>query len=420
MECTSVRSNIDGFKYTNDMTITDNIVREHIILDDTTVSKQLIMISLNMKKPTSIFINRSTESINYNLVHNGIYTIIVKPDTKIVLTTNTSDTVTNEIGVSYYGDPIALTQFPYEIVYSFDENYFIGGFASIYSLISNTKRIDDIRFNICVPEKDFERFLIVYSQFVSNLETSENRCNDSKINNKFNISIILVNNLIIDDVFIKTKCIKGGNHLLTISNMSRLLIGQLLDYDLVMYIDADTIVQGDVTTILDKLKNKDLVVSGKMSNLCFKNLLNSKYYNNVSALLKKNINLDRNIIYTGTLFINPRRYKSFYQSILDLVSVHNSLENGLYKLFTMSIINLAIYDGYSYNTEYINNVVDLGCNKNISDDMIHNADVLDWSGINKPWYTNGYYRQYWDKYNLLFEVTEAVNNDKNTVEKTIR
>ena len=88
----------------------------------------------------------------------------------------------------------------------------------------------------------------------------------------------------------------------------------------------------------------------------------------------------------------------------------------------MSIINLAIYDGYSYNNEYINNVVDLGCNKNISDDMINNADVLDWSGINKPWYTNGYYKKYWDKYNILFEVIETINNNnnKNTVEKMIR
>ena len=45
--------------------------------------------------------------------------------------------------------------------------------------------------------------------------------------------------------------------------MSRLLIGQYLDYDLVMYIDADTIIQSDVTTILDKIKNKDLIVGGR-------------------------------------------------------------------------------------------------------------------------------------------------------------
>ena len=45
----------------------------------------------------------------------------------------------------------------------------------------------------------------------------------------------------------------------------------------------------------------------------------------------------------------------------------------------MIFINLAIYDGYSYNNEYINNVVDLGCNKNISDDIINNADI--WTGV---------------------------------------
>ena len=319
---TDIRSNIDGFKYTNDIIITD-VIKEYIILDDTTLFKQLIMISFNIKKSTNIsIINDSTELINYNLIHNGIYTIIVNylpklgsnSNIKILLATNICDTVANEIGISYYGTPIVLNQFPYEVIYSFDENYFIGGFASIYSLIVNTRKINEIRFNICIPEKDFREFLIIYGRFVS------------KLNINLNISIILVNNLIVDDVFLRPSALKRQSSF-TISNMSRLLIGQFLDYDLVMYIDADTIVQNDITTILDKIKNKNLIISGKMSHLCFKNLLNSKYYNDISASLNKNnINLERNIIYTGTLFINPRKYKAFYKSILDLVSIHNSLK----------------------------------------------------------------------------------------------
>ena len=81
----------------------------------------------------------------------------------------------------------------------------------------------------------------------------------------------------------------------------------------------------------------------------------------------------------------------------------------------MSIINLCIYDRLDYFDTFLTNVVDLGF-KSIDQKLLDSADVLDWSGIQKPWFTNGLYKDYWKKYNLLFDEKEEITINNNTVE----
>ena len=100
------------------------------------------------------------------------------------------------------------------------------------------------------------------------------------------------------------------------------------------------------------------------------------------------------------------------------MKLHNSLQEkgGLYKLFTMSIINIALLNDIQYFDPFLNNIVDLGCKKNIPIEELDNGDVLDWSGIYKPWYNNGLYRNYWKKYDVLLKKFGMVEVNKNTVE----
>ena len=104
--------------------------------------------------------------------------------------------------------------------------------------------------------------------------------------------------------------------------------------------------------------------------------------------------------------------------MIELIKTHNNLEKkgGLYKLFTMSIINITLLDSIKYFDQFLNNVVDLGCKRDISLKELKSADVLDWSGIYKPWYNNGLYRSYWKKYDILLKNYGDVYTNKNTVE----
>ena len=89
----------------------------------------------------------------------------------------------------------------------------------------------------------------------------------------------------------------------------------------------------------------------------------------------------------------------------------------MYKLFTMSLLNLSLNCKLSFFDDCLKNTVDLGYKKDITENDLINADVLDWSGIRKPWFKNGLYREYWKKYNLLYEDFTEIDINKNTVEK---
>lgn len=67
----------------------------------------------------------------------------------------------------------------------------------------------------------------------------------------------------------------------------------------------------------------------------------------------------------------------------------------------MSIINLAINNHMKFADEYLINVVDLGFKSDLEKEN-NMADVLDWSGMFKPWFMNGLYKEYWMKYNVMY------------------
>jgi len=365
-------------------------------------SEDIYIVSVKINTICIVTINDKTFNLNAPACYN-IPTKFTK-SLKIVSTEKLQF-----IEVYSFGKPKVIQEYKYNILYSFDREYFIGFFASCNSFltnISNKNKLNDLLINICIPINDLDFFLEQYLIFLS------------RINIEFNLSINLIANQMINKTFRDTKVFKGGNHLLNVGNFSRLLVGKLFNTDKLLYIDSDSIIQTDLLEKLDKINIGENAVLGKKSELTFNNILNSKYYKNISKLLGRELNLNNNIIYTGTLIFNPIKFIEYENNILNLVNAHNDLPDGLYKLFTMSLINISLSDNINFFDDYINNVIDLGINtKTIGDEYLKEADVLDWSGMYKPWYTNGLYKTYWEKYNVMdYTKKEMLNCDKNTIE----
>ena len=358
---------------------------------------------------------RLRNKINYYIIKNNINNIN-KFNINIERLYNQKITDINEcienIEVYNYGNP-KKSDMLYEIVYSFDANYFKGAFASIYSLIKNfnKNKLSSLSLNLCVPENDFNEVDINLKKFI-----------DLNIINP-NYTLILTTHHLADDVFIKTKCYKGGGHLLKLSNFIRLVVCNLIQSEKLLYLDSDTIIQTDMSILLDTLINNKYAFIGKRSKLNFNNLINVNNKNIILDFLGKVFNLERKVIYTGTIILNTSIIKQNFEKIIELVTKHNNTKDGIYKLFTMSIINLSMADNIGYfndiSKDFVN-TVDLGY-KNGLEEQIEKSDVLDWSGMFKPWFYNGLYKEYWMKYNIMFhKSTEYVMYNKDTIETNLQ
>ncbi len=318
------------------------------------------------------------------------------------------------IYIQEYSNPEIISDDPYQFVYSFDYNYYQGAFSSINSLVSNinANNIEKTTISMLIPKNEHSLIQNKLLDFINQYQ------NKSILKCKF--VFYLVDDNFLESEIKETKCFKGSNHLLKLSNYSRLIIGHIINTKFLLYLDSDTIVQSDLTLIMDQILKLDpelnFVIMGKRSKLNYHNLFNIR---NMSYFKKPGFNFNKNVIYTGTLLINPVKYKNYFGSMMEIVKLHNSIldKGGLYKLFTMSILNIGMSDQIGYFDDYIKNVVDLGYNKNLVREELDSADVLDWSGAYKPWFTNGLFQEYWKKYNFLYKITDTVTLDKNSVEK---
>tara|TARA_A100001015_G_scaffold253751_1_gene294162 strand:+ start:2172 stop:5402 length:3231 start_codon:yes stop_codon:yes gene_type:complete len=290
-----------------------------------------------------------------------------------------------------------------------DRNYFVGLFSCLHSVIKNSKKISKCYFNFIVPLEDnnyFNKLIKKYTKI---------------INVDINYNLVLVDINIIDSSIKESKCYSGGNHLLNLGNFSRLLIGEYFNYEKVLYLDSDSIVQYD---IIEKLENFNPIFplySKKMNKtnltLKMKSIINNNI--NWNEILGYNID-NEDIAYMGAPFLaNLKLWNSILEKIIYIVKKHNNTENGLYKLFTMSLQNIIFYNKIGDLDKIIYCLPDCGSlRKNWSDKILSESYVLDWSGNLKPWFDNGLHKKYWDKYDILKLADNYGNteNNKKTIE----
>jgi hypothetical protein len=134
------------------------------------------------------------------------------------------------------------------------------------------------------------------------------------------------------------------------------------------------------------------------------------------------IDLEEFAYYGAPILTDCRIWVNVYAKIVKIIEQHNNTENGIYKLFTMSIQNIIFYGRIEDIYPIIRTLPDLGSKrKEWTREDIENAGILDWSGVYKPWFRNGLYKEEWDKYNIMpfEEEVGDVEFAKKTVEKFI-
>lgn len=300
------------------------------------------------------------------------------------------------------------------ILYSVDHTYFIPMFASLHSVIQNTGGIlEELHFNFIIPIDDANYFQNMLQEYGTTLGKT------------LDYSIILMDKIILNKEILNSKCYDGGNHLLNLGNFSRLMIGEVLSYPKLLYLDSDSICKMDVNSLVDiDITNKFFCLKADKNNGEIKRNLILK----MGALicteygLKNKIDLEDYAYYGAPFLTDCRIWRDVYGKIIEIMGQHNRTENGIYKLFTMSLQNIIFYGKIDDIYPIIKTLPDLGSKrKEWTKDDIENAGILDWSGVYKPWFRNGLYKDEWDKYNIMTSVEEIgeVVFAKKTVEKFI-
>ena len=308
-------------------------------------------------------------------------------------------------------DKYKLTNDKLNVLYSTDYAYFTPMFASLHSVIENSGgKLSGIHFNFIIPIGD--------ANYFQNMMLSYNT-------KSFEYSIILIDKMILNSNILQSKCYNGGNHLLNLGNFSRLMIGEIFSYPKLLYLDSDSICKMDINSLLNlNIKNKIYCLKADKKNSDNKRSLILK----MGALINENygrdnkINLEDFAYYGAPIFTDCRIWNNVYAELVKIIEKHNQTENGIYKLFTMSLQNILFYGKMEDIYPIIRTLPDLGSKrKEWTREDIENAGILDWSGVYKPWFSNGLYKEEWEKYNIMpfEEEVGEVEFAKKTVEKFV-
>lgn len=107
--------------------------------------------------------------------------------------------------------------------------------------------------------------------------------------------------------------------------------------------------------------------------------------------------------------------------MVKIIQIHNETQGGIYKLFTMSLQNILFYNEIGNINDVLNVLQDLGSDRKHFDqeDLLH-RDVIDWSGVYKPWYSNGQYKELWNYYDIMkMKTNRIVSKNKEIIEQFV-
>lgn len=362
---------------------------------------------------------KSNDNIGYLLLNDDKSFNLVKGSNIFAINTN----IYHKIYVSNLNGEYTVNEFHkykvdnknVNVLLCSDSNYFVGLFAALTSVVQNTHYIDSTHFNFMIPIEQKNRFSNMLMEF------------ENKIHQELDKTIFYIDAHILDSTLFDSKCYNGGGHLLNVGNLSRLLIGEFMEYEKLVYLDSDSIVQYD---IIEKIKFATLsfdlyadcankIHSNNKKQIVIK-MSNILKYCDWKTLIGYEINMNE-YVYMGAPFItNCKKWKDVYPSIIKIMKLHNDTPNGIYKLFTMSLQNIFFYKKTGNIRDIMNVLQDLGSDRKQWDkEDLYNQDVLDWSGVYKPWFSNGLYRELWLYYDIMKLSPQygTIHKDKTQIEK---
>jgi len=173
-------------------------------------------------------------------------------------------------------------------------------------------------------------------------------------------------------------------------NFARFYLPEIFNVNYGLYMDADMIVQTDITNILKEINMNDFQIYA-VFNDTFENMEMNGY--------------EGPAFNAGIYFWNLKNFKNqkIIQKIENLIIDHN--KNKKWKFGTQPILN-TIYYKQGKSLDYRWNLLGLGDNskKKIyvpNQKKVDEAFVLHWNGPAKPWKTNSNYINIFKKYNLI-------------------
>jgi len=305
------------------------------------------------------------------------------------------------------------------ILFCSDFNYLVGAFASLHSVLANTQYAHLAHFNFMVPlaccQTSFSNMLIEFK-----LRTGF----------QFSSTIVYIDHQIIDPVFFESKCYNGGGHLLNLGNLSRLLIGEFMNYKKMLYLDSDSIVQYDVVEKLINAQTLKPIYASRADKthadatkqvvIKMSSILDCKY--DWASIINKSIDGTSHAFMGAPFIADCSQWSTVYEKMIQIIKTHNNTSGGIYKLFTMSLQNIIFYDNTGDINVVLQTLQDMGSTRKTWDNsQIISKDVLDWSGMYKPWFSNGLYRNLWIPHDIMqlstyYGEVNASNIKKHTIE----
>ena len=187
----------------------------------------------------------------------------------------------------------------------------------------------------------------------------------------------------------------------SLTNFARFYHSELLgNIDKIIYMDADTIVQGDLVALWDETQlNGKLLAAVPRSSPIYRGFFNELVTAKFNDFYRSDMDDSRDTYNAGFYIMDLKQWRE--RNLTDEVH-HWMRENSMQRLWEFGTQPLQLIVSYM-NWARIDakwNVQGLGYNHYMQARALDEASLLHWNGYAKPWLSYGLYVERWSKYKL--------------------
>ena len=264
------------------------------------------------------------------------------------------------------------------IVMSCDKNQFEGLVAIVNSILIHTKQKNRLFFNFLVDKNEKDIL-------------------DKLLKKKLNLQNYYIKEIEEDKMITDNIRVNRDNNIKNVMNFARFNFeNEFSHLDKILYLDCDMIVKAPIENLYDKFDNVNYSFAATVGTKNFKNC------DDIYKECKEMYNLKDEYPYFNAgvycTSLNFWRQNGVKRNIIKIMISHKKSRNGLFKLGTQPILNIVFANNFQI-LEKTWNTDGLGYRK-VSPEVIKKANILHWTGKQKPWLSNGRYKEIWNKYKL--------------------
>ena len=263
------------------------------------------------------------------------------------------------------------------IVMSCDKNQFEGLVAIVNSILIHTKQKNRLFFNFLVDKNEKDIL-------------------DKLLKKKLNLQNYYIKEIEEDKMITNNVRVNRDNNIKNIMNFARFNFeNEFSHLDKILYLDCDMIVKEPIENLYDNFDN----INYPFAAVKIKDFKNN---DDIYSECKKMYNLkDEYPYFNAGVYCTSLKFwrqNGIKRNIIKIMIAHKKSKKGLFKLGTQPILNIAFANNFQV-LEKAWNTGGLGYKK-VSPDEINNAKILHWTGKQKPWLSNGRYKEIWNNYKL--------------------